>query len=445
MDALVDIVGASHVLLDPDVRVGFETDWTGRFVGRAAAVVRPGSVEEVAAVLAWCTSHRVAVVPQGGNTSLAGGSVPLGPAEGAVVLSLVRLDHLEPVDVEAMAVTAQAGVRLGALRRHAQAAGLEFGDTATVGGAVATNAGGLHALRHGSMRAQVLGVEAVLADGRVLRDLTGLAKDNTGYALAPLLCGSEGTLAVVTAARLRLLPAHRARATALVAFDTLPSAIAAASRWRSVLDDIDALEVLFASELSSVAAASGVPDPLAGSSHGVVVVVECASHTDPAERLAGVIEATPAAVVVGAAVNDHDRSRLWRLREELPSVINSHGPPHKLDVTLPASKLSPFVDELRELVDRARPESRLWLFGHLGDGNLHVNLTGVEPDDAEIDHRVLELVAAHGGSISAEHGIGRAKADVLGLRRDQVELAVMAAIKQAFDPHGILNPGVIFA
>ncbi|MGH8979363.1 MAG: FAD-binding oxidoreductase, partial [Acidimicrobiia bacterium] len=222
LDELRDVVGAEHVLTDPEITRGYSVDWTGRFAGETPAVIRPARVDEVRAVLALCDRARVAVVPQGGNTGLVGGSVPLG---GEVVLSLLRLDELGPVDETAAQVTAGAGVRLGDVQAHARAAGWEYGvdlgarERATVGGTVATNAGGTYVLRYGATRRQVVGVQAVLASGDVVGRLDGLEKDNTGYDFGGLLCGSEGTLAVVTAARLRLVPPPGRVVVALLAFD----------------------------------------------------------------------------------------------------------------------------------------------------------------------------------------------------------------------------------
>ena len=245
LDELRDAVGADHVLTDPEVVAGYVVDWTGRFRGATPAVVRPGGVDEVARIMQICAAARVALVPQGGNTGLVGGSVP---QHGEIVLSLRRLDGLGPVDAAAAQVTAGAGVTLARLQAHARAAGWEYGvdlgarDSATVGGTVATNAGGVHVLRYGSTRRQVVGVQAVLADGSVIDRLDGLEKDNTGYDLGGLLCGSEGTLAVVTAARLRLVPRPRHVVVALLAFDGVDDALAAVGALRQEVDALRALE-----------------------------------------------------------------------------------------------------------------------------------------------------------------------------------------------------------
>ncbi len=437
--SLAAIVGSDHVLTEPDLRAGYEVDWTGRFRGEAGAVVRPGSSAEVAAVLAWCHQHRVAVVPQGGNTGLVGGAVP---AAGGIVLALGRLSAVGDVDRVAGQVTAGAGVTLAALHAAVAGSGWAFGvdlgarESATVGGMIATNAGGIRVLRHGGMRQQVLGVEAVLADGRVVAHLGGLVKDNTGYDLAGLLTGSEGTLAVVTAARLRLVPDVPDRVVALVGLDTVDDALALAAALRARLDGLDALEAVFAPGLALAEAQLRLASPFAPEP-AVTMLVEWAGHGDPPAQLGYRLGARPQAVAADAA----GRERLWALRERQAEAIACVGIPHKLDVTLPLARLAGFVAEVRSLASTSGWTAHL--FGHLGDGNLHVNVTGPAPDDDRVDDAVLRVVAEHGGSISAEHGIGRAKTRWLHLVRSDAEIAAFRAIKSALDPRGILNPGVL--
>jgi FAD/FMN-containing dehydrogenase len=442
---LTAIVGTAHVLRDADLRAGYEQDWTGRFHGATTAVVRPASTEEVAACLAVCDRHGVAVVPQGGNTGLVGGGVPLA---GEVVLNLRRLDRLEPVAILEGQVTAGAGVTLAALQRHVAPAGLLFAvdlaarDSATIGGMVATNAGGLHVLRHGAMRAQVLGIEAVLASGAVLRHLGGLVKDNTGYDLAQIVCGSEGTLAVVTAARLRLIPQPRHRVTALVGMRSVAEAVDAVVTWRRSVPELEAAELVLGAGVALVCERFGWPPPLA-QPWPVVVVLEAAGPEDPTDRLAGAIGDHVAVGDVAVATDEARRRVLWRYREEQTAAINLVGTPHKLDVTLPLERVAAFVDEVPDVVAAADPNATTWLFGHLGDGNIHVNITGVADDDEGVDDAVLRLVVDRGGSISAEHGIGTAKRRWLTWQRSPTEIAAFRAIKDALDPNGILNPNVL--
>lgn len=441
------IVGRGHVLTDPAVTESFTVDWTGRFRGSTPAVVRPGSVQEVAAVVKWCGAHGVAVVPQGGNTGLVGGSIP---HVGEIVLSLRRLDIVHDVDAAGGQLTAGAGTTIAAVRAAAHDAGWDYGvdwgarDTATVGGSVATNAGGTKVARHGDTRAQVLGVEAVLADGSVISHLGGLIKDNTGYHLPSLVCGSEGTLAIVTAARLRLVPACSERVVALLAFDDLDTALRACGSLRRALSSFEAAELFFERGLQLVCETFGLPRPLAAPAP-VYLLAECADRVDPSGPLTAAVENIGIGIVDAAVATDAPRrAELWRYREAHTEAINLIGPPHKLDVTLPADAMRVFVERVPSLVHEIAADADVWLFGHAADGNLHVNVTGVDPADDRIDDAVLALVAECGGSISAEHGIGTAKKRWLHLSRTPQEIAAMRAIKRALDPGAILNPNVLF-
>jgi FAD/FMN-containing dehydrogenase len=445
-DALRDAVGPAHVLEDPDLRAPFETDWTGRFSGAARLVVRPGSAEEAAAVLRASAEHGVPVVPQGGNTGLVGGGIPRG---GEVLLSLGRLDALGEVDVASGQVQAGAGVTLSALQAHAAAAGLDAGldfgarDSATLGGIVATDAGGARALRHGTARAHVAGLEAVLADGGVVSRLSGLLKDNAGYDLPALLVGSEGTLGVITCVRWRLVARQAARVAALVG---LPSAGAAAgllAALRPTLPSLEAADFFLDDGLRLVLEHLDVASPVTEPSP-VYVLLECAAASDPTEALAA---ALAAAGVDDAIVADDtaSRERLWRLREGHAEAINAAGVPHKLDVGVPLAALETFLHRVPGAVEAVAPGARTILFGHLGDGNVHVNVLGASPDDPAVDEAVLRLVAGLGGTISAEHGIGVAKARWLPLVRGESDIAAMRAVKAALDPAGRLNPGVVLA
>ena len=432
------------MLTDPDVVAGYVIDWTGRFRGATPAVVRPGGVDEVARVVQICAAARVAIVPQGGNTGLVGGSVP---QHGEIVLSLRRLDELGPVDAAAAQVTAGAGVTLGRLQEHARAAGWEYGvdlaarDSATVGGTVATNAGGVHVLRYGSTRRQVVGVQAVFADGSVIDRLDGLEKDNTGYDLGGLLCGSEGTLAVVTAARLRLVPRPRHVVVALLAFDGVDDALAAVGALRQDVDALRALE-FFEQRAWISCAQMHVPPPFPRD-HGAHVLAEAAGGSDPTEALADAVDRIARVRDVAVASDARSAAPLWQYREAHSEAINRIGPPHKLDVTLPADRLAPFFARIRSTVAAVAPDAQVWLFGHAGDGNVHVNVTGVEPDDERVTDAVLRFVAELHGSISAEHGVGVAKRPWVHLTRSPAELHAFRAIKDALDPAGILNPYVL--
>jgi FAD/FMN-containing dehydrogenase len=437
VSSLADIVGPTHVLTDPELTASYETDWTGRFAGRAAAVVRPGSTEEVAAVMAVLHAAGRPVVPQGGNTGLVGGGVPL---HGEVVVSLRRLAGIDGVDVAAGQVTVGAGATLAAVDLAAR-------DSATVGGMVATNAGGLRMLRYGGMRAQTAGVEAVLADGRVLSHLGGLAKDNTGYDLAGLLAGSEGTLAVVTRVRLRLVPRLEHRTTGLLAFADADAALDALVTLRRRLPgSLETVELFLADGVALVCDHLGLTPPF-GRLDPVYLLVEVAGTHDPTEELAeAVVDGVGDRALDGAVESEPaGRARLWRYREAHTEAISAAGVPVKLDVTLPFGELARFLVAVCATVDAAAPGARCVLFGHAGDGNVHVNVLGAEAGGraAAVEDAVLRLVARLGGSISAEHGIGTAKRSWLHLNRSPAEIDAFRAIKRALDPSGILNPHVL--
>lgn len=450
MDGLRRIVGDAHVLTDAASRSPHEVDWTGRFRGSTPAVVRPGSTAEVAAIVRLCRRERVAIVPQGGNTGMVGGSVPLA---GELVVDLRRLDDIGPVDVAARQVSVGAGVTIEALQHAAAAAGLryavDFGarGTATVGGSIATNAGGINVIRHGGTRQQVVGVEAVLGTGDVVSRLAGLEKDNTGYHLPSLLCGSEGTLGIVTAARVRLVSAPEQRVTALVGFPSVDDAVAAVASWRSSIDSLDAVEIMLAEGIALVCDAFDLTAPFSPS-WPAVVLVEASAHDDPTPVLAAAIEraAGIGAGNVGAvavAAGDTQRAALWRLREDHTLAIATIGVPHKFDVTLPISRLGRFMAAVPDVVAEVEPAARTWQFGHVGDGNIHVNVTGAAGDDDVLDEHVYRFVVACGGCISAEHGIGTAKARWLHLDRSTAEIEAMRALKRALDPDGVLNPNAV--
>jgi FAD/FMN-containing dehydrogenase len=447
-DELREIVGEQHVLVDSSLTASYETDWTRRFSGRARSVVRPGSTAEASAVLKLCNREVVAVVPQGGNTGLVGAGVPTG---GEVVLTTTRLRDIGPIDAVAGQVTVGAGVTVSALQLLARSRGLDFGvdfaarDSATIGGLVSTNAGGERVLRYGSTRAQVIGLEAVLADGSVISRLESLPKDNTGYDLIGLLSGSEGTLAVITAVRVRLWPLLTQRSVALLALDSTSAALEALAALKTRLPALEAAELFLADGLALVREHTRLPAPFPGD-HAAYLLVECADRTDPSEALLSALEEV-SSLVPGIAdiVLGQDaptRARLWRYREAHTESINAAGVPVKLDVAVPHADLDAVLRELPDVVRRVAPSARTIVFGHLNEGNLHVNVLGA--DDAHaVSDAVLRHITSLGGSISAEHGVGRAKTEWLALSRSPAEIAAMRAIKSALDPNRILNPGVI--
>ncbi len=426
---LRDAVGEAHVLTDPAQRAGYETDWTGRFSGRAVAVVRPANTGQVADVLRVCARHGVGVVPQGGNTGLVGGGVP---RDGEVLLSLTRLDRVGEVEPSGPALTVGAGATLAAADRAASTHGLEVGvdmasrDTATIGGMVATNAGGIHVVANGSMRHRLLGLEAVLADGTVLRRMPGLVKDNAGYDLPQLLAGSEGTLAVITAVNLRLVPRPSATTVVLLGCPDIGDLLGRVVAARRV-GRVRAAELMRDRGVALVAEHTGARPPFPTTPFLLLLELEGLVPTD---ALVGLIGDRPAAVAQDRA----DQRGLWAVREQHTEAINRAGVPVKLDVTLPLERLATFLHDLDDL------EPQAVSFGHVADGNLHISLLQHRDGSEDL---ILSLVADNGGSIASEHGVGIAKAGHLHLTRSAAEIAAMRAIKAALDPAGLLNPGAV--
>jgi FAD/FMN-containing dehydrogenase len=414
----------------------YETDWTGRTTGRALAVALPSTVDEVAAVVRACAAAGVGLTVQGGNTGMVAGAVP----DGTVVLSTRRLLGLGPV--EDGTVVAGAGETLAAVQAHARRAGWDYGvdmasrDSATVGGTVATNAGGIHVVAHGTTRAQVLGAEVVLADGSVVRRLGGLVKDATGYDLTQLVVGSEGTLGVVTAVRLRLVPRAPTVETALVGVESVAATLALVGHARRAAVGLRAAELVLPDGIALVRTTAGLPAPLSVPAAAYVLLEATAGLVDALATAPGVVDAAIAADATDAA-------RLWAYRERMTEALAQLGTrvgvPHKLDVSLPFAALAPFLADLPGVAAGCTVHT----FGHVGDGNLHVNVLGPAPDDESVDDAVLRLAASYGGSIGAEHGVGRAKRRWLSLSRSPAELAAMRAVKTALDPAGLLNPGVL--
>ncbi|MFM7252285.1 MAG: FAD-binding oxidoreductase [Ilumatobacteraceae bacterium] len=444
-DSLRAVVGHEHVLVDADLRAGYETDWLRQCHGEARLVVRPGSADETAAVVRACAAVGAAIVPQGGNTGLVGGSVPRG---GEVLLSTRRLDQIGPVDERSRQVTAGAGVTIERLQQHARAAGLDMAvdwgarASATVGGAVSTNAGGSRVVRFGTMRSQVMGLQAVFADGSIVDDLHGLPKQTAGPHLPSLLCGSEGTLAVVTAARLRLVPWYRHAAAALVPCESLLHAVSLLPTLRA-LESLDAVELLMPDALDIACRHLGIRPPLAPASAGAFVMVDCAASSDPTDELAALLHRLDGVLAVGA-----QRDELYRIRDHITIALGALGTPLKLDVAVPVLELDRLVRRIGVALADHAPRARLVVFGHLAEGNLHVNVLGLdapgdEPARSAVRAAVLESAIDLGGTISAEHGIGVAKVDWMERLHGPAHLGVLRAVKDALDPAGLLNPGVL--
>ncbi|OBI83848.1 FAD-binding oxidoreductase [Mycobacterium sp. E740] len=443
---LSEIVGGAYVSTDPDVLAGRSVDHTGRYRGRASALVRPGSADEVAAVLRACRTAQACVTVQGGRTSLVAGTVP---EHDDVLLSTERLRDVGEVDVAERRILVGAGVPLAEVQRAAAGHGLVFGvdlaarDTATVGGMASTNAGGLRTVRYGNMGEQVIGLDVALPDGTVVHRHSRVRMDNTGYDLASLFVGAEGTLGVITALDLRLHPAPRRRVTAICGFAGLDPLIAAGRVFRD-LDGIAALELIDARASALTAQHAGVPAAVEGAWQ---LLVELAGDTDQTERLAEAIEAAELCGEPAVGVDLAAQQRLWQVREAIAEVLGVYGPPLKFDVSLPLSSIAAFATEAADLVAVHAPEAIPVLFGHIGEGNLHLNLVRCVLDP-ESEHALysamMRLIAGLGGNVSSEHGVGSRKRDYVGMSRTDADIAAMRTVKAAFDPTGYLNPAVLF-
>lgn len=440
---LSEIVGP-YVSTDPDVLAGRCVDWTGRYRGEATALVRPGNADEIGAVLRTCRDAGVAVTIQGGRTSLVAGTVP---EHRDVLLSTERLARIDTVDTTERQVRVQAGVTLAALQHAAAEAGLLFGvdltarESATIGGMASTNAGGLRTVRYGSMGAQVLGLEIALPDGSVVQRYSHVRSDNTGYDLGALFVGAEGTLGVITAVDLRLHPRPAHRVTAVCGFTDL-DALVATGRELCDIESIAALELIDGRAAALAAEHLDVTPPV---SADWLLLIELAGATDLTERLAAALDgaalSAPAAVGVDAAA----QQRLWELRESMAEVVALFGPPVKFDVSLPLSEIAGFAAAAAALIDRHAAQAIPLIFGHVGEGNLHLNVLRCDADsEARIYPAMMELIAAHGGNVSSEHGVGSIKRRYLRMSRGAADIAVMRTIKDALDPTGYLNPAVLF-
>lgn len=439
-------------------------DWRGRKRGTASLMLSPASTDELVRIVRIAANHRIGLVPQGGNTSLCGASVP-EPEGGAVLVSLARLRRIRSVDPIDGSLVAEAGVTLAEVHAAAEAADRMFPlslgakGSATVGGLISTNAGGVQVLRYGTMRALTLGIEAVLPDGSVLNQLSSLRKDNTGYDIKQLLIGAEGTLGFVTAAVLKLVPLPRSVATALVAVPGPAAALDLLGRLREATGDrIDSFELMPRVGFELVFAhIPDTRDPF-GSAYPWYVLVE-ATSSHAGDPLTEILEASLGAAIergevldAVVAASEAQRAALWKLRETLPEAERVDGASVKHDVSVPVARMPDFIAEASPAVEQGWPGASVLAFGHLGDGNVHFNArppAGVTYDDFRvhadaITKRVNDITVRHGGSISAEHGIGTLKRGELARLGDPAKLAAMRAVKAALDPLGIMNPGKLF-
>lgn len=463
VQAVEAVVGPAGLVRDPERMAGYLSDWRNAYRGRAALVVRPASTGEVAAVVRLCQEHQVALVPQGGNTGLCGGSIP--DASGTqIVLSLTRMTSIRALDTANDTVTVEAGVILARLQEAAAQAGrlfpLSLGaeGSCTVGGNLATNAGGTAVLRYGNMRELTLGLEVVLPDGQIWNGLRGLRKDNTGYDLKQLYIGAEGTLGIITAAVLKLYPAIRCRATAWAALADADSAVALLGALRGHCGErLTGFELMSRQSLDFVLRHQpGSVDPF-DRAYPWYLLIEL---SDPAAD-AGLDETLQVALAEGVelgllqdaviASSQAQAAALWRLREGISEAQNHEGPSLKHDISVPISSIPAFIADTGARLQAALPGVRIVCYGHVGDGNLHYNLSkppGMEDgaftaQAARLTDRVFEATVARSGSISAEHGLGQAKREAAQQYKDPLEQALMRALKDTLDPKGLMNPGKV--
>ena len=458
------IVGDRNVLTLETDTTAFLTEPRELFRGRAACVLRPGSTAEVAAIMKLCDETRTKVVPQGGNTGLVGGQIPDQNGD-AIVISLRRLDRLRDVDQSSNTMTVEAGMTLARVQEEAAAAdrlfplSLASEGSCTIGGNLATNAGGTAVLAYGSARDLVTGLEVVLADGRVLSLLSKLKKDNTGYDLKHLFMGSEGTLGLITAAVLKLFPKPRAIETAFIGLSDPRKALALLELTQDMAGpETKTFEFMARIGLDIVVRhAPGARDPLS-SKHAWYILLELASQRP--EGLAELMEAVLAVAFEKNLIEDaaiaaslDQRRAFWRLREDLSDMQKFEGGSIKHDVSVPVAQVPAFLEEMAAAVEATIPGARPVPFGHLGDGNIHANVSQPLGADkhaflarwAELNEVVHEIVLKHSGSISAEHGIGALKRDLLPGVKDPAALDLMRRVKEAFDPKHILNPGKVLS
>ena len=442
-DACVRVVGAEHVLTDPDVTNSYSRDWSGRYSGAVFGVVRPATTEQVAELVKIFVDARIPVLPQGGNTGLVGGSVP-GPHDPPMmIMSTRRLNTLGEVDQLTGQVTVGSGATLASVHAHVNAAGWNYGvdlasrESCTIGGNIGTNAGGIRVCCYGMTRKQIVGIEVVLPDGSVMSNLSGLIKDNTGYSFPSLFTGSEGTLGIVTAARLALVKPPRASAVALIGVQSAAHALSIVNSAVPAGSRLLAAEILDAPLLELIAHGAQLPMPLGTSTpHLLLLETESQQLGEVAMNLSDELD-----VVV--ATDPSTKARFWRYRELAGETVGHLGLTHRFDVSVPRHQWDEFSEAVRVAVLTLPDVQHYFSFGHLADGNLHLEVIGPAADDERCDETVLNILSEFGGSISAEHGVGRQKAKYLHLSRSSADIAAMRAVKSSFDPHWLFNPGAL--
>lgn len=462
---LAEIVGPKGCISEPKEMEPFVTEWRDKFVGKTPLVVMPATTEEVSKVLSYCNENRISVVPQGGNTGLVGGGIPGLEGSDEILLSTRRMTNMVDVDCAGSTIVAEAGVPVSALQDAAAAEGLLFGlslaseGSCTAGGIVSTNAGGVHVIRYGTSREMMLGLECVLPDGTIVDELSGLRKDNTGLNLSSLFAGAEGTLGVITKVCFRLFPAEKKHATAWLAVASPAAALDLLALAKEVCEDqVSVFELMCREALDfTYEHIDGCRDPL-GARYDWYVLLETASPSAASaveERLDTLLGlAIEKGIVLDGALAQSlsQRQQFWRIRESISEAQKIEGGSIKHDISLPLVHIPDFTTRATEMLQSRFPGCRVTPFGHLGDGNLHFNVMQPATGDKaafldcwqEMNTLVHDMVAACGGSISAEHGIGVLKKDELHRIKPDAELAAMRAIKSSLDPQNIMNPRCLY-
>ena len=454
---LARVVGTAQVLTDPADIAPFVTDWRGRYRGAAQCVVRPGNTAEVAAVVKVCAEAGAPIVPQGGNTSLCGAATP-DASGGAVVISLSRLNRILAVDPKNSTISVEAGCTLAAVQDAARAAdrlfplALASEGSCQIGGNLSTNAGGVQVLRYGNTRDLTLGLEVVLADGEIWDGLRGLRKDNTGYDLKQLFIGAEGTLGIITGAVLKLFPLPKKQATCWLNVASPAAAVDLLNSAKTVFDaQLTAFELV--SEVALGLVLKNIPDTARPNARSPWYVLAEFSESEPAAIEAWLAQRLDSEEVADGVVaqSETQAKKLWALRESISEAQKIEGISIKHDVSVPVSRIPDFLETADALLEKNFPGLRIVVFGHVGDGNLHYNLSQADAQDnatflasEDAVHRLVhDAVNALNGSISAEHGIGQLKREEILRYKSPVEMALMRSLKQALDPRGLMNPGKV--
>ncbi|QWD65142.1 FAD-binding oxidoreductase [Polynucleobacter sp. MWH-UH2A] len=455
------IIGAPNVLISDFDKKPFLIDWSKRYSGKAIAVLKPKTTEEISALVRLCNQENIAITPQGGNTGLCGGATPR-PHANSVVLSTIRLNTIREIDLDNATITVDAGTILSQVQEAALNAGMLFPlslaaeGSCTIGGNLGTNAGGVQVLRYGNMRDLTLGLEVVTASGDILHGLRGLRKDNTGYSLKDLYIGSEGTLGIITAATLKLFPLPQSKATSLVAIKNIESAIKLIELARKRCNaDLTAFELISTRAIALIESKAKNWGSTFSAKSGWTILLEFSSMEDSEQSRSQLeillteafeLELIDDAIIANSIQQSKD---LWSIRESIPEAQLKLGTIIKHDISVPISKIADFVKDTEVKINDRWPDTQTIIFGHVGDGNLHYNLapltadtpsTSLESKRQAINELVHNQVYLHSGSFSAEHGIGQAKREELPLRKDAIEIDLMRAIKKALDPKNLMNP-----